>query len=84
MEWLRVSIPWEVAPDDISLRRFFYFIGSCLFGNNQSVLTCKLLQAMRVVSDIRAYDWGAFSYGLFITFLRQASRCGLRCLKGCW
>ena len=33
MEWLKESIPWE--PNDIVLRQFFfYFISSCLFGNN--------------------------------------------------
>ena len=55
IEWLRVSIPWEAEPDDIALRQFFfYLIGSCLFGNNRLVLTCRLLGAMRVVLDIRA------------------------------
>lgn len=40
-------------PYDISLRWFFfYFIGIFLFGNNWLVLNCKLLGAMRVVSDI--------------------------------
>ena len=59
MEWLKESIPWA-EPNDIVLRQFFfYFISSCLFGNNQSVLTCKLLGAMRVVLDIGAYDRGA-------------------------
>ena len=56
MEWLKVSIPWKVKPDDIALRWFFYFIGSCLFGNNRPVLTYRLLGAMRVVSDIGAYN----------------------------
>ena len=52
MEWMKMNIPWEAEPDDIALRIFFfYFIGSYLFSNNQSVLTCKLLGAMRAVSD---------------------------------
>ena len=35
MEWLRVSIPWELKPDDITFKQFFfYLIRSCLFGNN--------------------------------------------------
>ena len=84
MEWLRVSIPWEAEPDDIALKQFFYFIGSCLFGNNRSVLTCRLLGAMRVVLDIGAYDWGSISYGFFIAFLRQASGQDFRGLEGCW
>lgn len=63
MEWLRESIPWVVKPKDIALRQFFfYFINSCLFGNNRSMLTCKLLGAMRIVSDIRAYNWGAYGH----------------------
>ena len=71
MEWLRVSIPLEAKPDDITFKRFFfYLIGSCLFGNNRLVLTCRLLETMRVVSDIGAYDYGSLSYGFFITFLR--------------
>jgi len=49
----------EAKLDDIALRRFlFYFIGSFLFGNNRSMLTCKLLGVMRVVSNIGAYYWG--------------------------
>ena len=51
------SIPWAVKLDGIALRGFFfYFISSCLFDNNQSMLTYKLLGAMRVMSDIGAYD----------------------------
>ena len=70
-----------VELDNVALKRFFlYFIGSFLFGNNRSVLTYKLLGAMRVVLDIRAYDLGALSYGFFIAFLRQTSRCGFRSL----
>ena len=57
MEWLKNNIPLEVELDDIVFRQFFfYFIGSCLFGNNRLVLTCKLLGAMSVLSDIGAYD----------------------------
>lgn len=52
MDWLKMNIPWGAKPDDIALRRFFfYFIDSCLFGNNWLVLTCRLLGAMRVVFD---------------------------------
>ena len=40
-KWLQSSIPWDVAPTDIHLRRFFlWFLGSCFFGNTQLVLTC--------------------------------------------
>ena len=64
MEQLWVRIPWEAESNDIALRRFFfYFISSCLFGNNQSVLTCKVLGVIWLVSVIRAYDWGSLSYG---------------------
>ena len=57
MEWLKNNIPLEAELDDIAFRQFFfYFIGSCLFGNNRLVLTCKLLGAMSVLSDIGAYD----------------------------
>lgn len=85
MEWLKKSIPQAAEPDDIALRQFlFYFIGSFLFGNNWSMLTCKLLGAMRVVSNIGAYYWGALSYEFFIAFLKQALRCGFRSLQGCW
>lgn len=57
MEWLKESITWVAEPDNIALKQFFfYFIDSCLFGNNRLVLTCKLLGAMKVVSDIGAYD----------------------------
>ena len=39
--WLRGSIPLGAKLDDIPLKRFFfYFISSCLFDNNQSMLTC--------------------------------------------
>ena len=39
--------------DDVVLKKFFFFfIGSYLLGNNRSVLTCRLLVAMRVVSII--------------------------------
>ena len=57
MEWLKNNMPLEAEPDDIAFRQFFfYFIGSCLFGNNRLVLTYKLLGAMSVLSDIGAYD----------------------------
>lgn len=57
MEWLRASIPLGAKPDDIPFKQFFfYFIGSCLFGNNRSVLTYQLLSTIRVVSNIEAYD----------------------------
>jgi len=56
-----VSIPWEAEPNDITFRRFFfYFISSCLFGNNRSVLTYKLLGAMKVVSDMGPMIGGPF------------------------
>ena len=58
MRWLEENIPWMAEPDDVALKRFFfYFISSCPLGNNQSVLTCRLLVDMRVVSVIGAYDW---------------------------
>lgn len=57
MRWLEKNIPRAVESDDVALRRFFfYFIGSCLLGNNRSVLTYRLLVAMRLVLAIRAYD----------------------------
>ena len=57
MEWLKNNIPLEAELDDIAFRQFFfYFIGSCLFGNDRLVLTNKLLGAMSVLSDIGAYD----------------------------
>lgn len=56
MAQLGTIIPWEELLDDVVLRRFFfYFVGYCLLGNNRSVLTCRLLVAMKVVSDIGAY-----------------------------
>lgn len=64
MEWLKESITWAVELDDIALRQFFfYFIGSCLFGNKWLVLTCKLLGAIRVMLDIGANNWGPFLIG---------------------
>lgn len=60
--------------DDVALRSFFfYFIGSCLLGNNRSMLTYKLLVAMRIVSVLGAYDEGSLSNGFFIFYLRRAS-----------
>lgn len=56
-----MTIPWGAELNDIVVRRFFfYFIGSFLFSNNRSVLSCRLLGAMRVVLDIEAYDGGPF------------------------
>ena len=70
---------------DIDLRRFFfYFIGSCLLGNNWSMLTCGLLGAMGVVFVIGAYDWGSLSYRFFTAYLTQPVRQGFRSLEGCW
>ena len=74
MEWMKINLRLF----------FFYFSGSCLFDNNQSVLTCRQLSAMREVLDIRAYDWGCLFYEFFITFLRKASRHCFRSLKDCW
>ena len=35
MQWLKLNIPWTMELDEIALKRFFfYFINSCLFGNN--------------------------------------------------
>ena len=48
------------------------------------MLTCRLLGAMRIVSDIGAYDWGSLSYGFFIAYLRQVVHQGFRSLEGCW
>ena len=87
MEWLRESIPWATESNNIVLRRFFfYFINSCLFGNNQSMLTCKLLGVMRVVLDIGAYDMGdpflwilnLFPKAGFTIWLFRASRVASR------
>ena len=84
-EWLHSSIPLDMAPTDIHLRRFFlWFLGSCFLGNNESVLTVQLLWAMGVVSDIETYDWGLVTYGFFISLLRQASQRDFRSLEGCW
>ena len=84
-EWLKGSIPWSVVPTDIHLRRFFmYSLGSCFFGNNRSVLSCQLLWAIRVVSDVGRYDWGSIIYDFFISFLRQASQQDFRSLERCW
>ena len=69
-------------PDDIALRWFFfYFIGSCLLGNNRSVLNFRLLVANRMVFVIGDYDWGSLSYRFFIAYLRQASRQGSGALR---
>jgi len=71
IRWLEENIPWVAKLDDVTLRQFFfYFIGNCLLGNNRSVLTCRLLVAIRVVSVIGAYDWGSLFYGIFIAYLR--------------
>ena len=73
-EWLQSSIPWDVAPINAHLCRFFlWFLGSCFLGKNWSVLTCLLLWAIGVVFDIRTYDWGSVTIGFFISFLRRAS-----------
>ena len=57
MRWLEENIPWEVEPDDVALRRFFFcFIGRCLLGNNRLMLTYRLLVTMRVVFVIGAYN----------------------------
>lgn len=54
---LKMIIPWKKELDYVAFRRFFFFfIGSCLFGNNRSVLTCRLLAAIRIVCNIGAYD----------------------------
>ena len=40
MQWLQMNIPWRMEQNDVDLKRFFfYFVGSCLLGNNRSVLT---------------------------------------------
>lgn len=66
-----MNIPWKVEPNDVVFRWFFfYFIGSFLLGNNRSVLTYRLLVAMRVVPVIGAYNWGSLYYEFFISFLR--------------
>lgn len=46
------------------------------------MLTYRLLGAIKVVLDIRTYDWGSLSYGFFITFLRRAFSAGLQELRG--
>ena len=85
MQWLQMNIPWRTELDDVNLKRFFFcFIGSCLLGNNQSMLTCMMLGAIRVASIIRAYDWGSVSYRFFISYLRQVARQGFRILEGFW
>lgn len=85
MQWLQMNIPWRTELDDIDLGWFFfYFVGSCLLGNNQSMLTYRLLGAMRVASIIRAYDWGSVSYGFLISYLRQVVHQGFRSLEGFW
>ena len=85
MKWLKKNIPLGAELNEIALRLFFfYFISSCLFNNNWSVLTYQLLSAIRVVSDIEAYDWGSLYYRFFIAYLRQASQQGFRSLEGCW
>ena len=56
-EWLQSSIPLGVAPTNILLWWFFlWFLCSCFFGNNRSILTCQLLWAMKAVSNIGRYD----------------------------
>lgn len=82
---LEENIPWTIDSDDVAfVLFFFYFINSRLLGNNWSMLTCKMLVAMRVVSIIEAYDWGSLSYGSFIAYLRQPSCQGFKGLEGYW
>ena len=58
-------------PDDAAPRRFFlYFIGSCFLGDNKSEIKLKLVAAVRVVSSIRDFVWGALTYGFFIYGMR--------------
>ena len=53
MRWLEENIPWVAKLDNVTLKWFFfYFISSCLLGNNRSVLTCRLLTIYP-----RAYAW---------------------------
>ena len=85
IEWLQSSIPWDVAPTNIQLRQFFlWFLSSCFFSNNRSVLTCQLLWARGVVYGIGTYDLGSVTYGFFITFLRRAFQQDFRSIEGCW
>uniref|UniRef100_A0A7N2MAD1 Aminotransferase-like plant mobile domain-containing protein n=1 Tax=Quercus lobata TaxID=97700 RepID=A0A7N2MAD1_QUELO len=79
-------IPDEcVDPDDAAPRRFFlYFIGSCFLGDNKSEIKLKLIAAVRVVSSIRDFDWGALTYGSFIYGMRCFARGESNSSLGFW
>ena len=71
--------------DDATPRRFFlYFIGSCFLGDNKSEIKLKLVAAVRVVSSIKDFVWGALTYGFFIYGMRCFAQGESNSFLGFW
>ncbi|KAL8147478.1 protein MAINTENANCE OF MERISTEMS-like [Apium graveolens] len=63
--------PSDEAKERIFRRLFLYVIGSCFFGNNQSVIHSGLVQFLEDIHTVRTYNWGQITYAAFLTGMRR-------------
>ncbi|CAI9097529.1 OLC1v1033977C1 [Oldenlandia corymbosa var. corymbosa] len=52
-------------------RLFLYFVGSCFFNNNRSVISHEFVKCLENVDEVGSYDWGAITFAAFLTGMRR-------------
>lgn len=76
--------PSDEAKERIFRRLFLYVIGSCFFGNNQSVIHHRLVQFLEDIHNVGTYDWGRITYAAFLTGMRRKVTEEIGSFTGFW
>ncbi|KAK1397326.1 hypothetical protein POM88_007189 [Heracleum sosnowskyi] len=63
--------PSNEARERTFRRLFLYVIGSCFFGNNQSVIHHELVEFLENINTVGTYDWGAITFAAFLSGMRR-------------
>uniref|UniRef100_A0A5B7ALD1 Aminotransferase-like plant mobile domain-containing protein n=1 Tax=Davidia involucrata TaxID=16924 RepID=A0A5B7ALD1_DAVIN len=71
MEEVKVAPATDGAKAILFRRLFLYFLGSCFFSNNRSVINHELVQFLEQIEEVGSYDWGAITYAAFLAGMRR-------------
>ncbi|KAL8132165.1 hypothetical protein AgCh_007888 [Apium graveolens] len=63
--------PTDDVKEKVFRRLFLYFISSCFFNNNRSLISHKLVKCLERIDEVGTYDWGGITYSAFLGGMRR-------------